>query len=242
MSSTTTKTKSDVKVLKGQEGARTAEDAVLAYIKQMNRPFGAVDVSANLKGAVTKPLTQKILAALAEKGEIVQKTYGKMNYYVADQSKLETLPQEKIAELEKQLKTTDEELKTAAGDLRTATNELTKIKSTPKDDELDVQIADMTSQTSKVEAHLKTLRAGTTLISAEELAKIESEWGKWRSEWVRRKKIFNTFWAIISDSMTPQEAEVVQEDLGIERDTPEHVKLERSALCQQKMVPAKRKR
>ena len=42
----------------------------------MNRPFGAVDVSANLKGAVTKPLTQKILAALAEKGEIVQKTYG----------------------------------------------------------------------------------------------------------------------------------------------------------------------
>ena len=50
------------------------------------------------------------------------------------------------------------------------------------------------------------------------------------------------FWAIISDSMTPQEAEVVQEDLGIERDTPEHVKLERSALCQQKMIPAKRKR
>ena len=88
---------------------------------------------------------------------------GKMNYYVADQSKLETLPQEKIAELEKQLKTTDEELKTTAGDLRTASNgttcssvwlyaldrdilELTKIKSTPKDDELDVQIADMTSQ------------------------------------------------------------------------------------------------
>ena len=88
---------------------------------------------------------------------------GKMNYYVADQSKLETLPQEKIAELEKQLKTTDEELKTAAGDLRTATNgtacssvwlyaldkdiiDLTKIKSTPKDNELDVQIADMTAQ------------------------------------------------------------------------------------------------
>ena len=47
---------------------------------------------------------------------------------------------------------------------------------------------------------------------------------------------------IISDSMTPQEAEGVQEDLGIERDTPEHVKLERSALFQQKMVPAKRKR
>ena len=43
---------------------------------QMNRPFGAVDVSANLKGAVPKTATQKILVALAEKGEIVQKTYG----------------------------------------------------------------------------------------------------------------------------------------------------------------------
>jgi hypothetical protein len=42
----------------------------------MNRPFGAVDVAANLKGAVPKATTQKILAALAEKGEIVQKTYG----------------------------------------------------------------------------------------------------------------------------------------------------------------------
>jgi 26S proteasome regulatory subunit, ATPase 3, interacting protein len=42
----------------------------------MNRPFGAVDVAANLKGAVPKTATQKILVALAEKGELVQKTYG----------------------------------------------------------------------------------------------------------------------------------------------------------------------
>ena len=42
----------------------------------MNRPFGAVDVAANLKGAVPKAATQKILVALAERGDIVQKTYG----------------------------------------------------------------------------------------------------------------------------------------------------------------------
>lgn len=44
----------------------------------MNRPYGAVDVSANLKGAVPKTATQKILLALAERGELVQKTYGKI--------------------------------------------------------------------------------------------------------------------------------------------------------------------
>jgi 26S proteasome regulatory subunit (ATPase 3-interacting protein) len=42
----------------------------------MNRPYGAVDVAANLKGAVPKATAQKILIALAEKGELVQKTYG----------------------------------------------------------------------------------------------------------------------------------------------------------------------
>lgn len=47
----------------------------------MNRPYGAVDVSANLKGAVPKTATQKILLALAEKGELMQKTYGKIVYW-----------------------------------------------------------------------------------------------------------------------------------------------------------------
>lgn len=42
----------------------------------MNRPFGAVDVAANMKGAVPKAATQKILVALAEKGELTQKLYG----------------------------------------------------------------------------------------------------------------------------------------------------------------------
>lgn len=59
----------------------------------MNRPFGSgenspvrietsltlaylADVSANIKGVVSKAMTQKILTAAAERGEITQKTYG----------------------------------------------------------------------------------------------------------------------------------------------------------------------
>jgi TBPIP/Hop2 winged helix domain len=37
------------------------------------------DVSANIKGVVSKAMTQKILAAAAERGEITQKTYGTSN-------------------------------------------------------------------------------------------------------------------------------------------------------------------
>jgi len=50
----------------------------------MNRPFGAVDVAANLKGAVPKTATQKILVALAEKGELTQKLYGKSGLSIID--------------------------------------------------------------------------------------------------------------------------------------------------------------
>ena len=49
---------------------------LIFIIHQINRPYGAVDISANLKGAVPKPATQKILLALADKGEVTQKTYG----------------------------------------------------------------------------------------------------------------------------------------------------------------------
>jgi Tat binding protein 1(TBP-1)-interacting protein (TBPIP). len=49
----------------------------------MNRPYGAVDVSANLKGAVPKAATQKILLALADKGELVQKVYGEFDLHYA---------------------------------------------------------------------------------------------------------------------------------------------------------------
>lgn len=93
----------------------------------MNRPYGAVDVAANLKGAVQKTNVQKILVALAEKGELVQKTYGtycglcknttdhpaffvgKTTFFVVNQSSLEVIPAEKLASLESELKTVEEE-------------------------------------------------------------------------------------------------------------------------------------
>lgn len=46
----------------------------MAFIFTFLAPIA--DVSANLKNAVSKPATQKILLALAEKSDIKQKTYG----------------------------------------------------------------------------------------------------------------------------------------------------------------------
>ncbi|KIK92029.1 hypothetical protein PAXRUDRAFT_13464 [Paxillus rubicundulus Ve08.2h10] len=218
----------DVKVLKGQD----AEDAILHYMTRMNRPFGAVDISANLKGAVPKATTAKILVALAEKGAIIQKTYGKTNFYVVNQSNIDTLPANDLTALEAECKAVVDANNSIIADVKNlSTVELGKLRSTPTDSELDAQIEAADQTISRLLERLAPLRNGTPLISTEDLARIDSEWAKWRPEWVRRKKIFTSFWQLATDALPPQDATSLAEDLGIEFDTPEHVALERGPIC-----------
>jgi len=197
----------------------------------MNRPYGAVDVAANLKGAVPKAATQKILAALAEKGELVQKNYGKTTFFVANQAKIDALSPDQISASEEELKKLDEENKALAAQIKTTTAELAKIKNTPSDSELDEQLASLEDAIAKRSVLLQPLRSGAPPMSTEDIAKVDAEWLKWRAEWVRRKKVFNTFWHIVTDSLPPQDATILSEDLGIEFDTPEHAVLEKGPLC-----------
>ncbi|KAI0755952.1 TBPIP-domain-containing protein [Irpex lacteus] len=216
-----------VPVLKGQE----AEDKVLEYIKRMNRPFGAVDVAANLKGAVPKTATQKILVALAEKGELVQKTYGKTTFFVANQANLEDMPVEKLKALEDEYKVIEESNKLLVAEVKAANTELAKLKATPTSEELNVQLFETASLVSKTKARLEPLRSGASLVSAEELATLDKEWTLWRAEWVKRKKVFATFWALATEASSVSEVNTLSEELGIETDTSEHAKLEKSSLC-----------
>ncbi|PAV23331.1 TBPIP-domain-containing [Pyrrhoderma noxium] len=223
-------------VLKGQE----AEDAILSYLKKMNRPFGAVDVAANLKGAVPKSTTQKILATLAEKGEITQKPYGKTVFYVAKQSDLEDIPPEKLADLESEYKDLEEDIRGLQEDVKRANSELNKLKGTPTDEDLDAQLKDINNAVQKTLNYLNPLRTGTsTLLTADEMDKLDSKWTNWRAEWIKRHRIYNNLWHIISDSIPPQAADELKEELGIEEDTDEHHDIERGPLCSS--IPSKRR-
>ncbi|KAF8627823.1 hypothetical protein AX15_004244 [Amanita polypyramis BW_CC] len=253
-----TKSKSDVKTLKGQEGMfggkhhisiklsipRTkAEDKVLEYLKKMNRPYGAVDVSANLKGAVSKAATQKILVALAEKGELVQKTYGKTTFFVANQAKIESLSAHEVASLEAEIKVVGDRNAALALEVKAHAAGLAKLRSAPTDTELASQVESTDTAISNALRRLGPLRSGTPVISPEEREHVHTEWLKWRAEWMRRRKVFMTFWQIVTDAVAPQEAESLAEELGIEWDSGEHAELERSAMCERKVTGIlKRKR
>ncbi|KAG2141121.1 TBPIP-domain-containing protein [Suillus bovinus] len=210
---------SDVKVLKGQEGEA---QLLLSHTY----------VAANLKGAVPKATTQKILVALAEKGEIVQKTYGKTSFFVANQASIDTVPADKLTELELECKTVEDTNNAFAVEVKAITAEISKLKNCPTDEELEAQIGSTKMKSiAQLTDRLVPLRSGAPLISAEELVKIDADWTKWRAEWIRRRKVFMTFWQLATDSLPPQEAETLLEDLGMEFDTTEHKILEKGPLC-----------
>ncbi|KAH6914243.1 Tat binding protein 1-interacting protein-domain-containing protein [Coprinopsis sp. MPI-PUGE-AT-0042] len=232
------KAEGKVPTLKGQE----AEDKVLEYLKRMNRPYGAVDVAANLKGAVPKTAVQKILVALAEKGDLVQKTYGKSTFFVANQANLEVVPAEKLAALESQTKVIVEGNKQLTMDVKALTAELSKAKTTLTNEELTSQIQSTESEIALVSSRLEPLRSGAQPISAEELQKLQLDWEKWKAGWIRRRKVFQTLWGLVTDPLPPQDAETLQESLGIEYDTPEHRAIEQGPLFHAHRQGLKRKR
>jgi 26S proteasome regulatory subunit (ATPase 3-interacting protein) len=149
---------------------------------QMNRPYGAVDVSANLKGAIPKTATQKILAALAEKGELVQKVYGqfqavawcqvacvfhtnimtfssgKTSFFVANQANIESISAEQLAALEAEHKVIDEENKFLAAEFKT----LNAGKDLQKGMEfgLDVKLGNLYLRASQAESQSYRCRTG----------------------------------------------------------------------------------
>ncbi|KDN48612.1 hypothetical protein RSAG8_02599, partial [Rhizoctonia solani AG-8 WAC10335] len=218
--------------LKGKD----AEDAVLKYLKKTNRPYGSSDISANLKNAVTKAATQKILLSLAEKELVTQKTYGaatgKATYFVAPQTTAETLAPSEIDALTSELEKTKERVKEQSADAKRLTGEeLGKVKASPTDDELGRMVEESEEQIQLATRTLAPLRTGQAPISESDLARLDADWVRWRTEWVTRKKVFKMLWDIRSDSLSSSEAAALLEDLGIEQDTPEHTELEKSELC-----------
>jgi 26S proteasome regulatory subunit (ATPase 3-interacting protein) len=58
---------------------------ILNYLQQQNRPYSAIDISANLKNRVTKTAAAKLLKDLHDRGEIEGRVAGKGFVYHAVQ-------------------------------------------------------------------------------------------------------------------------------------------------------------
>ena len=73
-----------------------------------------------MHGAATKTQIPTILDALADKGKIIRKDFGKAKLYWADQEGLETVPAEELKKLDKEIDSKKESIKTLTQQLGAA--------------------------------------------------------------------------------------------------------------------------
>ncbi|CAG8617130.1 23812_t:CDS:2 [Gigaspora rosea] len=218
-----------------------AEQKVLDYLRKQNRPYSATDISNNLHGAVTKAIAQKVLTSLADKKEVVCKSYGKQYVYVISQEQFESpSPDElnnmdvEIEGLKKEVNDYKERNKQLQSVLSGLTNSLTneqveeKLKTLAEKVLLHFLLIKASlipntlsfNQNNRNEERLQELKSGTKSVSVEDKNRIEALYAKNRKLWRQRKRMFDEISAQIADA-TEKKTRELMDDLGIETDPDE---------------------
>ncbi|OCF71233.1 hypothetical protein I204_08186 [Kwoniella mangroviensis CBS 8886] len=216
------------KQVKGDE----AEEMVLNYMKETNRPYANADVSANLKNRVPKAAAVKVLATLAEKGQLTVKPYGKQLIYLYNQSLLDVLAPEELASLDEEIKETKSELEEKRKELKNLQSGLASKEALPKTKDLAKEIEKVKADneiTLKALAPFRSTSDGEAAInplSAEETKKIDMEFTKWRKEWVDRRKIYKELLGMLTDGGQIDNVQSFEEDQGITPDDDDAKKVE----------------
>nr|XP_031863618.1 uncharacterized protein CI109_000870 [Kwoniella shandongensis]KAA5530690.1 hypothetical protein CI109_000870 [Kwoniella shandongensis] len=222
------------KPIKGNE----AEEMVLNYMKEINRPYASADVVANLKNKVPKTEAVKVLATLAEKGQLLVKPYGKQLIYLYNQTLLEVLDPEEMTSLNAEIKETQRELEEKRKELKTLQTELATAESLPKTKELGKEIERVKNDNEVTLSALLPFRgdasggqSNITPLSAEDTKKIDAEFNKWRKEWVDRRKVYKELIGLMADGGQIQSTPVFEEDQGIDLDNDKAKEVEQGEFC-----------
>ncbi|WWC85760.1 uncharacterized protein L201_000626 [Kwoniella dendrophila CBS 6074] len=208
------------KQVKGDE----AEEMVLNYMKETNRPFANADVSANLKNRVPKAAAVKVLATLAEKGQLTVKPYGKQLIYLYNQSLLDVLDPAALASVDAEIKETKDELEEKRKLLKNLQSELASKEALPKTKDLSFEIKRIQAENEITLKALSPFRgtadgeAAVNPLSAEETKKIDVEFAKWRKEWVDRRRVYKDLLGMLTEGGQIDNVASFEEDQGINPD------------------------
>lgn len=157
------------------------------------------------------------MAALAEAGKLTCKEFGKTKIYVAVQEGLAELSaEEKVSKLQQieELKARYKQEEESVSSLR---KELAAMSSTLTVEEIQQEIAKLTTQTQELGAKLAALRGGATLVSSEEVAAVEAQVSQALDGWRRHKRIFMSIWHQVSENMDGKQADLFEE-IGVDSD------------------------
>ncbi|KAF2641413.1 TBPIP-domain-containing protein [Massarina eburnea CBS 473.64] len=200
------------------DGAIDAAELILNYLRKVNRPYSAIEISANLHNKVTKAATAKILKDLHERNQLQGCAAGKQIVYHIHQDPDDAYTPEKLATLD----TTISELRTDTATL-TATakalrSSLSSLNSTLSTADLIANVQALEAEKNEILYRLETLKAGKVKkVTRKERDEVEKEWKTATTASKRRVKIAVDMWKLIEDMVDGKEKrEELREALGLD--------------------------
>ncbi|KAH9879980.1 hypothetical protein J1614_002005 [Plenodomus biglobosus] len=186
--------------------ANEASELVLHYLRKQNRPYSAIDVSANLHNKVTKTAAAKILKDLHEQKQIEGRPAGKQIVYHAIQDANEACTTEQLAALDNQITTLRTETATLHATAKTLRNTLSDLKSTLSTADLLTAVHALETEKAEITARLEALKAGKAKkVTAKEREDVEREWKKYTGLARKREGIARDMWKFIEDQLPDRE-------------------------------------
>ncbi|KAF1843896.1 Tat binding protein 1-interacting [Cucurbitaria berberidis CBS 394.84] len=192
--------------------ANEAADMVLHYLRRQNRPYSAIDVSANLHNKVTKVVDHgtaaaaKVLKDLHEQKQIEGRPAGKQIVYHALQNAEDSCTPEQLAALDAQITDLRTNTTNLLGTIKILRSTLSSLNSTLSTTDLVSNVHALESEQVEILARLENLKAGKAKkVTEVERMDVERQWKKGVGVAKRREKIAREMWKLIADQLPDQE-------------------------------------
>ncbi|CAL5221855.1 g4116 [Coccomyxa viridis] len=195
-----------------------ADERVLTFLQQQNRPYNAQGVTDHLaQFGVKKAQAQKALDALSESGKINCKEFGKTKIYTALQEAHDDLSKEEMDSVQRTVTELKAKTENLSSSVRAKQKELQALQCSLTSEQIAAKTAELQHQLQEAEARLQTLRSGSTLITAEERQAVEKAFLAYTDAWNKRKRVFKSIWEQVSENIE-QNAQDLFEEMGVETD------------------------
>ncbi|EAT78054.1 hypothetical protein SNOG_14514 [Parastagonospora nodorum SN15] len=209
--------------------ANEAADMVLHYLRKQNRPYSAIDVSANLHNKVTKAAAAKVLKDLHEQKQIEGRPAGTFPPTHPSSPPHSTNPHtqgppsdsctpEQLSALD--TLTTDLRNKTVhlTSTAKTLRSSLSSLNSSLSTVDLVSSVHALEAEKAEILARLQSLKEGRAKkVTKEQREEVEREWKRACAVAKRRERVCGEVWGYIEDQVPDKEARgELREGLGLD--------------------------
>lgn len=200
-----------------------AEAMVLKFMLKQNRPFNAQTVVDGLKSVVKKTAAAKALEALADRGPLTLKEYGKQKVYFPNQDQFEVPDAAVLKELDDEVVQLTREVADLTEQVGAVDRANKDLDNELTDEQVDAEVAKLEEAIQAGEGKLERLRTGAKPLSAEERASVDKNLGVAQTAWRKRKRICMDAVSQISEG-TGKKPKLLVDEMGIEVDEEVGVK------------------